>query len=297
MRWEQFCCCLLWVLANGLGSKLEVAQCTAAWETLKATAVTSTPQHLTRLLWIFFNAVLDAEVPLTGQHQHPCDKLCICSRSSCSYSGRISELRLHIDEVGQAQPYTELCWSPWAYIWAEFALLIEVSSVSCVVAARTGKNLCWSVKLSLQSLSRMWWHSPQDTTSCLVPLHAAVSSSRPGCVSVADKWFPFTTEPNSTFSCHEHVWERAVPRCCPGERSCREFLCQQYLQRLPQEPSMPLGAVLCRSESVSACRRMPCPPLPCSHPRVVRGRSSTVFLGCGQRVRWSLLKMNPNTLC
>lgn len=70
-----------------------------------------------------FNAVLDAEVLLTGQHQHPCDKLCVCS----SYPGGISELCLHIDEVGQAQPHSGLCCSSWDYIWAEFALCIEVS--------------------------------------------------------------------------------------------------------------------------------------------------------------------------
>lgn len=221
--------------------------------------------------------MLDAEVPLTGQQWHPCDKLCVCSRSFCSNPGRISELHLHIDEVGQAQCYSELCWSPWGYIWSEFALLIEVSLGSCVVAARTRRNLCWSVTLSLWSLSRMWWHSPRDTTSCLALLHTAASPSRPGMcfstgVSVAGEWFPFPTEPGSTFSCHECLWEQAVPQCCPGsERSYRGSVWQQYLQQLPQEQSMPLGAVLCRSEPVSACRRMLSPPVPCSHPRVVRG--------------------------
>lgn len=163
-----------------------------------------------------FNAMLDAEVPLTGQHRHPCEKLCIHSGSSCSYLGRVSELRLGIDEVGQAQPYSELCWSPWGYIWAEFALPIEVSSGSCVVTARTGRNLCWSVTLSLWTLSRMWWHPPQDTASCLVPLHAAASPSRPGCVSVAGEWFSFPTEPSPTFSCHQCLWEKAVPWHCLG---------------------------------------------------------------------------------
>lgn len=216
--------------------------------------------------------MLDGEVPLAGQLWHPCYKRCICSRSSDSYPGRISELCLHIDEVGQAQPCGELCWSPWGYIWAEFALRIEVSLGSCVVVARTGRNLCWSVTFSLRSLSRMWWHSLQDTASCLVPLHAAASPSRPGCVSVAVKWFPFPTEPSSTFSCHERLWEKAVPRCCwSSERSCRGFLCQQYLPWLPQEWSMPLGAVPRRNKSVSACRRALSPPVNCSHPLFVRG--------------------------
>lgn len=49
MRRALFCC-LLGILANGLGSELEVTQCPTALETLKATAVTSC---LTRLLCMF----------------------------------------------------------------------------------------------------------------------------------------------------------------------------------------------------------------------------------------------------
>lgn len=51
VRWEQFSCCLLGFLANGLGSELEVTQCSTALETLKATAVISC---LTRLLGVFW---------------------------------------------------------------------------------------------------------------------------------------------------------------------------------------------------------------------------------------------------
>lgn len=173
-------------------------------------------------------------------------KLCVCTRSPGSCPGRMSELRLHIDEVSQAQPSSELCSSPWGYIWAEFALCIEVSLGSCVVTARTGRNLFGSVTLSLQSLSRMRWHSPQNTASCFVLFHAAAPPSRPGCVSVAGKWLLFPTEPSETFSwvCQECPWEKTMPQCCAdSERTCRGFLCQQHLQQLPQEQSTFLGAV------------------------------------------------------
>lgn len=143
----------------------------------------------------------------------------------------------------------------WGYIWAEFVLCIEVCLGSCVVVARTGRNLCASVlTLSLWSLSRMWWHSLQDTALCLAPLHTAASPSRPGSVSVAGKWFRFPPEPSSTFSCHER---KQCPDAVQAVRGAAvEFLCQQYLQWSPQEWLMCLGAVRCRSRSVSVCRRM-----------------------------------------
>lgn len=186
--------------------------------------------------------------------------------SSHSYPGGISQLCL--DKVGEAQPY-KLCWSPWGYIWAEFALCIEASLGSCVVTARTGRNLCWSVILSLWNLSRMWWHSPQDTASCLVWLHAAASPSRLGIVSVLGKWWPIPAEPNSAFSCSDSGETKQSPGVVQAVRGAVEgFGASSTCSGCPRDSWCPLElswAGSCPSVPAAGCS----PPVPCSHPWIV----------------------------
>lgn len=85
-----------------------------------------------------FNAVLGAEVQ---------DSISIPGTSCVRAVGPLTATQGAFPSCAYTQmrwvrlsPTTKLCWSPWGYIWAGFALCIEASLGSCVVMARTGRN-------------------------------------------------------------------------------------------------------------------------------------------------------------